>query len=47
MLGEAVQHLKGGTSLETIYFVLFDEGTRNTFAKNWERMKKDLAAGAA
>ena len=47
MLGEAVQHLKGGTSLETIYFVLFNEGTRNTFAKTWERMKKELAAGAA
>ena len=47
MLGEAVQHLKSGTSLETIYFVLFDEATRNTFATAWERMKKELAAGAA
>ena len=47
MLGEAVQHLKGGTSLETIYFVLFDEATRNTFAETWEKMKKELAAGAA
>ena len=47
MLGEAVQHLKGGTSLETIHFVLFDEATRNTFAETWEKMKKELAAGAA
>ena len=47
MLGEAVQHLKSGTSLETVYFVLFDEATRNTFAKTWEKMKKELAAGAA
>jgi len=47
MLGEVVQHLKNETSLETIYFVLFDEGTRNTFAKTWEKMKRQLAAGAA
>ena len=47
MLGEAVQHLKNGTSLETIYFVLFDDATRNTFVKTWDKVKKELAGGAA
>jgi O-acetyl-ADP-ribose deacetylase (regulator of RNase III) len=47
MLAEAVEHLKGKSSLETIYFVLFDAATRGTFAKTWETMKRDLAAGAA
>ncbi|HVM75858.1 MAG TPA: macro domain-containing protein [Candidatus Saccharimonadales bacterium] len=47
MLGEAVQHLKNGTSLETIYFVLFDDATRNTFVKTWDKVKKELTGGAA
>jgi hypothetical protein len=33
--------------LETVYFVLFDAPTRATFEKTWERMKRELAAGAA
>jgi O-acetyl-ADP-ribose deacetylase (regulator of RNase III) len=32
MLREAAQHLGKETSLETIYFVLFDEASRHTFA---------------
>jgi len=47
MLGEAVQHLKRGTPLETIYFVLFDAVTKKTFAETWEKMKGELTAGAA
>ncbi|HTZ47573.1 MAG TPA: macro domain-containing protein [Verrucomicrobiae bacterium] len=47
MLREAAEHLKGETSLETIYFVLFDERTRDTFQRTWDKLKKELAAGAA
>lgn len=47
MLGEATQHLKGKTSLETIYFVLFDDAGRDTFARMWEKLRKELSAGAA
>ena len=47
MLAEAVQHLKGDTSLETVYFVLFDERARDTFQRTWDKLQKDLAAGAA
>jgi O-acetyl-ADP-ribose deacetylase (regulator of RNase III) len=46
MLGEAIQHLRGDSPLETIYFVLFDQATRNTFARTWEKLKSELAAGA-
>jgi len=47
MLGEAAEHWKGETSLETIYFVLFDENARDTFQCTWDKLKKELAAGAA
>jgi len=47
MLAEAVQHLRGETSLETIYFVLFDARARDTFQRTWDKLQKDLAAGAA
>jgi len=47
MLNEAVQHLKEGTSLETIYFVLFDSRARDVFQRVWDPLKKDLSAGAA
>lgn len=47
MLGEAAQHLKSGSSLATIYFVLFDTSTLETFKTIWERMKRELSAGAA
>jgi O-acetyl-ADP-ribose deacetylase (regulator of RNase III) len=38
MLQEAAEHLKNGSSLQTIYFVLFDEPARDTF----ERVGKKL-----
>jgi len=47
MLGEAAQHLKGETSLETIYFVLFDDRARDIFQRIWGKLQKELAAGAA
>jgi O-acetyl-ADP-ribose deacetylase (regulator of RNase III) len=47
MLQEAVQHLKGETSLETVHFVLFDTRARDVFQSTWEKLQKDLASGAA
>jgi O-acetyl-ADP-ribose deacetylase (regulator of RNase III) len=46
MLAEAAQHLKGETSLETIYFVLFDDRARDIFQRIWDKLQKELAAGA-
>ncbi len=43
MLQEALQHLQNGTTLEKIYFVLFDQDSRETFQKAWKRMQ---ASGA-
>lgn len=43
MLREAAEHLRGETSLQTIYFVLFDENTRDTFTRTWKRLQPDLA----
>jgi hypothetical protein len=39
MLQEAAQHLKGETSLEKIYFVLFDDRASDTFTGAWKRME--------
>ena len=47
MLAEAAQHLKSDTSLETIYFVLFDAAARDVFQRVWEELQVDLASGAA
>ncbi len=47
MLSEAVQHLQGETSLETIHFVLFDSRARETFERTWDKLQEDLSAGAA
>ena len=45
MLGEVVQHLKGETSLETVYFVLFDAHAHDVFKRGWDKLQK--ASGAA
>ena len=42
MLQEAAQHLKGETSLEKIYFVLFDDRACDTFTRTWKRMESRL-----
>ncbi len=47
MLTEAIQHLKGETSLDTIYFVLFDSRARDAFQRAFDKLRKDLSAGAA
>jgi O-acetyl-ADP-ribose deacetylase len=46
MLAEAAKHLKGETSIEKIYFVLFDEHTLSTFESTWAKLQKELSAGA-
>jgi O-acetyl-ADP-ribose deacetylase (regulator of RNase III) len=47
MLSEAIEHLKSGTTVETIYFVLFDSRALEVFQRTWEKLQKDLSAGAA
>jgi O-acetyl-ADP-ribose deacetylase (regulator of RNase III) len=47
MLAEALQHLKGETSLETIYFVLFDARSRDVFQSVWQTLQKENSTGAA
>ena len=47
MLREAAQHLAGKSSLETIYFVLFDEEARAVFERALEKLRETDAGGAA
>ncbi len=50
MLREVVEHLKQPTTLEKVYFVLFDQAARDVFERVWNEMKAqgkmDAAAGA-
>jgi len=46
MLTEAAQHLKGETSLDTVYFVLFDDRARNVFQRAWDKLQKQLGGEA-
>jgi O-acetyl-ADP-ribose deacetylase (regulator of RNase III) len=39
MLNQAAAHLEGNSSLETIYFVLFDESACNIFQKAWDHLR--------
>ena len=43
MLSEAVRHLNAKTSLETIYFVLFDEEARRIFEQVWKSVQAEAA----
>jgi O-acetyl-ADP-ribose deacetylase (regulator of RNase III) len=47
MLREAARHLAGSTTLETIYFVLFDEESRAIFERVQLALSGDSAGGAA
>jgi O-acetyl-ADP-ribose deacetylase (regulator of RNase III) len=47
MLTEALLHLKGETSLETIYFVLLDATSRDIFESAWRTLQKENSTGAA
>jgi O-acetyl-ADP-ribose deacetylase len=42
MFREVAGHLKRGSSLEKIYFVLFDAASLKTFQEVWRRMKTEL-----
>ena len=46
LLSEAARHLNGKTSLETIYFVLFDSEARNIFEQVWKGIKAEAAGKA-
>jgi O-acetyl-ADP-ribose deacetylase (regulator of RNase III) len=39
MLQEAAEHLRNGSSLETIYFVLFDEQATRIFERTWKGLQ--------
>lgn len=41
MLRETVDHLKRGSSLKKVYFVLFDDASLQTFAKVWQQMQTE------
>src|SRR6266567_2685610 len=41
MLREAAEHLKGETSLEMVYFVLFDEAAEEVFKRSWKRIQAE------
>src|SRR5262249_5388078 len=40
MLGEAVDHLKRGSGLDKVYFVLFDALTAEVFARTWSKLQE-------
>ncbi|HKN24325.1 MAG TPA: macro domain-containing protein, partial [Candidatus Acidoferrum sp.] len=46
MLGEAIEHLKGESSLESVYFILFDARARDVFQSTWDTLRKELSTGA-
>jgi O-acetyl-ADP-ribose deacetylase (regulator of RNase III) len=47
MLRAAARHLRGETSLETIYFVLFDEVAEGIFKRAWTKIQAEPAPDAA
>jgi O-acetyl-ADP-ribose deacetylase (regulator of RNase III) len=47
MLSETIEHLKGESSLESVYFVLFDARARDVFQSTWDTLHKELSTGAA
>jgi O-acetyl-ADP-ribose deacetylase (regulator of RNase III) len=47
MLQEAMQHLQNGTTLEKIYFVLFDQDSCETFQNTWKRVQESAARTSA
>jgi O-acetyl-ADP-ribose deacetylase len=42
MLTEAAQHLQGSTSIEKIYFVLFDTKARDVFDTTWASLQRNV-----
>jgi O-acetyl-ADP-ribose deacetylase (regulator of RNase III) len=47
MLQEAAEHLKTETSIEKIYFVLFDEEACGVFERAWKRIQGKMKKGIA
>lgn len=47
MLREAVEHLRGETSLEAVHFVLFDDPAKEVFQRMWKKLQAELASGTA
>jgi O-acetyl-ADP-ribose deacetylase len=47
MLREAAQHLRGETSLETVYFVLFDDAAQDVFQRAWRKIQSEPTADSA
>src|SRR4029077_8615441 len=47
MLREVAQHLRGESSLETVYFVLFDEVAEGVFKRAWEKIQEEPVPDAA
>src|SRR5712672_4147653 len=47
MLQQAAEHLRNGSSLETIYFVLFDEAAQGIFERAWKKIQAEPAANSA
>lgn len=47
MLRVTAQHLRGETSLETIYFVLFDEVAEGVFKRAWKKIQAEPASDTA
>src|SRR5580692_2943889 len=41
MLRETAKHLRGESSFETVYFVLFDEVAEGVFKRAWERIQAE------
>jgi O-acetyl-ADP-ribose deacetylase len=41
MLRETVDHLRRGSSLQKVYFVLFDQASLKTFEKVWQRFQTE------
>jgi O-acetyl-ADP-ribose deacetylase len=47
MIREAAKHLRGETSLQTVYFVLFDEEAEGIFTRTWKKIRADPVADSA
>jgi O-acetyl-ADP-ribose deacetylase (regulator of RNase III) len=47
MLAETVAHLRAGSSLETVHFVLFGKSAFEIFQRVWSQLQKEQPSGAA
>jgi O-acetyl-ADP-ribose deacetylase len=47
MIREAAEHLRDETSLETVYFVLFDEAAQGVFERAWRKIEAETSSGSA